>query len=134
MTARDRDGASMTKEISINVAPAPITPAAPNCSGDDTTNTINCGGLVASTLETSTNGGSTWTTFNAATTYAGNQTVLIRVKASGINPAGEVQTLNFTTNPPVDPAPTSNGSMTYTTSDNFGLPFTLSIANVTDSL
>lgn len=71
-------------------------PAAPACTADDTANTINCGSISPSTLEVSTNGGTSYVAFNPTTTYPGNQTVLIHTKASGNIPASMATSLTFT--------------------------------------
>lgn len=83
------------------------TPFAPSCTADDTANTISCGSVDPATLEVSTNGGTSYSAFNAATTYAGAQTVLVRVKAQGTNPASPATTLNFTENYVVPMLPAS---------------------------
>ncbi len=90
-----------TKEAPVN----PVTPTTPNCTRDDTANTVNCGSLDPTTLEVSLNAGTTYLAFDPAATYAGDKTLLIRVKAQGINPASAPQTLNFTTNPDIDTTP-----------------------------
>jgi hypothetical protein len=74
----------------------PVTPAAPSVTADDTTNTIT--GLDVATMEYSCDGGSTWSQAPAPT-FAGDQSVLVRVKAQGINPASATTPLSFTTNP-----------------------------------
>ena len=82
----------------------PVTPAAPSVSANDTTNKIV--GANA-TMEYSVDGGSNWTDYNTVEepTFTGNQTVEIRVKAEGINPAGEIATISFTIDPVTPAAP-----------------------------
>ncbi|MHC1685848.1 MAG: DUF4073 domain-containing protein [Clostridiaceae bacterium] len=72
-------------------------PDAPNVSADDVNNKIIG---ADGTMEYSTDGGTTWTDYNPSNepTFPGNQTVEVRVKEAGINPAGDITTLNFTTN------------------------------------
>ena len=98
-------------------------PAAPACTADDTANTINCGSLSPATLEVSTDGGTSWSGYSVSATYPGNQTVLVRTKASGSTPASMATSLTFTDNVvPVDhtevvtlPTPTITAtSITFT--------------------
>ena len=70
-------------------------------TADDTANTIT--GLDVATMEYSSDAGVTWSQV-AAPTFAGAQTVLVRVKDDGVNGSGLETTLTFTTNPPA-PAP-----------------------------
>lgn len=78
-------------------------PVAPNVTVNDTTNRLID---ADDTMEYSTDGGDSWTTYNPvqAPTFIGNVTVQIRVKADGTTPAGEVTTLTFTENAPVVPS------------------------------
>lgn len=94
-----------TASQTIVVSAAPVTPDAPSCTADDTANTISCGAIDPTTLQMSVNGGS-WQDFEA-TGHTGTQTVLVRVKAQGINPASAPTTLNFTENYVVPTLPTS---------------------------
>jgi hypothetical protein len=75
------------------------TPAAPVVSMNDTTNLITLGaGVDGSTLEVAVDGGA-YAAFNAATTYDGNHTVKVRVKAAGGNLAGTDTVFTFTATP-----------------------------------
>ncbi|SPF54051.1 exported hypothetical protein [Candidatus Desulfosporosinus infrequens] len=89
----------------------PVAPAAPAVTADDANNVII--GADAS-MEYSTNAGTNYTAYNATTapTFAGNQTVLVRVVADATlgTPAGAVTTLSFTTNPGAPAAPAVNAS------------------------
>lgn len=59
-----------TVTITVTAAPVlPVTPPTPTCTVDDVANTINCGSLVSSTLEVSTNGGTSWSDFSPTTVY-----------------------------------------------------------------
>ncbi|MDF2544567.1 MAG: hypothetical protein K0S47_4285, partial [Herbinix sp.] len=92
----------------------PTTPAAPNVSADDTNNII----LGAdATMEYSSDNGASWTSYDPGNepTFAGNRTVIVRVKASGNNPAGDVTTIGFTTNPVTPAAPNVSADDTYNT-------------------
>lgn len=92
----------------------PVTPGALGVTINDTTNKI----LGAdTTAEYSTDGGNTWTNYDTANepTFPGTQTVQIRVKAEGINPAGIVTALFFSedTVTPVTP-----GALSVTINDS----------------
>jgi hypothetical protein len=91
-------GEETTVSFTVN-PPQPVTPAAPSVTANDVTNKLVGAGA---TMEYSTDGGSSWTTYNPdnTPTFDGNQTVKVRVKAEGINPAGEETTVSFTVNPP----------------------------------
>jgi len=81
-----------------------VTPAAPAVTADDTNNKIVLGtGAVAANLEVSIDGGA-YAAYNAATAYAGNHSVKVRVKAMNGNPAGADTTLSFTEAAPAGPA------------------------------
>ncbi|MHB8128151.1 MAG: DUF4073 domain-containing protein, partial [Mobilitalea sp.] len=71
----------------------PITPAAPSVTADDTTNKII--GADAS-MEYSADGGA-WITYNTTSepTFPGVKSVQVRVKASGLDLAGSITTVNF---------------------------------------
>lgn len=77
-------------------------PAAPSVRNDDSNNTII--GADAS-MEYSIDGGRTWTGYdeNNPPEFTGTVDVKIRVKASGANPAGEITTLHFYSNPNSNP-------------------------------
>lgn len=82
----------------------PVTPAAPAVTADDTANKIV--GAAAS-MEYSVDNGTTWTAYSAETepVFAGDQTVMVRVAAEGINPPGPATTLTFTMDPVTPSAP-----------------------------
>jgi len=83
----------------LNFTTNPVTPAAPAVTANDLTNTVT--GMAAG-MEYSLDGVA-YVAYNAATfnaiSFAGVHTLLVRVAAAGINPAGAVTTLNFTANP-----------------------------------
>ena len=80
-------------------------PAAPAVTANDVTNTVT--GMAAG-MEYNLDGAG-YVAYNAATfnaiSFAGNHSLLVRVAAAGINPAGLVTTLTFTTNPVTPAAP-----------------------------
>ncbi|MDO9012159.1 MAG: hypothetical protein Q7U78_10210 [Gallionella sp.] len=82
----------------LNFTTNPVTPAAPTVSADDVANTVTG---MASGMEYSLDGAA-YVAYNAATfnaiSFAGVRTLLVRVAAAGINPAGAIATLSFTTN------------------------------------
>lgn len=81
------------------IGSVPITPPAPNVTRDDILNTVS--GMTTSMEYKLDSAGYVLynsTVFNNIN-FAGNHTLLVRVAASGINPAGLVTTLIFTTNP-----------------------------------
>lgn len=82
--------------VTLNFTTNPVTPEAPNVTADDTNNVIT--GIDA-TMEYKIDEGA-WTPYVAASppNLAGDHTVLVRVAASGINPAGATTSLTFTTN------------------------------------
>ena len=90
--------------------------ASPNVTANDLTNQITG---ADSTMEYSTNGGTTWTAYDSANppTFTGNQTVQVRIKASGSNPAGPATTLTFTVNLSEDAAVTAKAT-SYNISGN----------------
>lgn len=81
------------------------TPPAPNVTNNDAANTVT--GMKAG-LEYNLDG-SGYVPYNAAIfsalNFSGNHTLLVRAAAKGINPAGFITTLTFTTNPPAPAAP-----------------------------
>ena len=83
----------------------PVTPAAPNVTRDDTANTVS--GMAVGMEYNLDNAG--YVAYNAAIfdglDLTGNHTILVRVAAKGINPAGPDTTLTFTTNPVTPTAP-----------------------------
>jgi predicted CXXCH cytochrome family protein len=91
-----------TTEGKVNHPVGPTTyvlpvPAAPSVTADDTNNTITD---IDTTMEYSLDG-TTYTTYDPANApdLTGDKTVQVRVKAvTGVNQAGAVTTLNFTTN------------------------------------
>lgn len=106
---------------SFTTPEAPVVPPTPTCTSDDTANTINCGSLDPATLEMRIGGGA-WGTLQTSG-LDGDTTVEIRVKAAGINPPSAIQTLNFTKNAPLDPAPIPGGafaSLTDMTVSDYG--------------
>ncbi|MGG4451635.1 DUF4073 domain-containing protein [Brevibacillus porteri] len=92
---RNEIAAETAGTVATDATPAPTAPAAPNVTADDTANLLV--GADA-TMEYSTNGGTTWTAYDAANapTFAGDVTVQVRVKADGATPAGEEKTVTFT--------------------------------------
>ncbi|SHN57818.1 DUF4073 domain-containing protein [Desulfitobacterium chlororespirans] len=90
--------------------------ASPNVTANDLTNQITG---ADNTMEYSTNGGTTWTAYDSANppTFTGNQTVQVRIKASGSNPAGPATTLTFTVNLSEDAAVTTKAT-SYNISGN----------------
>ena len=78
----------------------PVTPDAPAVTGDDTNNMVS-GMAVGMEYKLDDAG---YVAYNADTfaaiDFSGAHTLLVRVAAQGINPAGEVATLTFTANPP----------------------------------
>jgi hypothetical protein len=90
----------------------PVTPGAPSCTSDDTTNTINCGSLDPATLEMSVDGG-TWIVFSS-TGHTGNRTVDVRKKANGATPASPATRLTFTETVVVPNTPLVLGSINCT--------------------
>ena len=82
--------------------------------------------------------GAGYVTYNAGTfgaiNFAGNHTILVRVKAAGINPAGPDTTLTFTTNAdttlPSTPTLDINSGATLTNS----LSVSIAIGNDTDNV
>lgn len=85
-------------------------PTAPSVSADDTHNLIVLGaGVIAANLEVSLDGGA-YAAYNAATTYAGNHSINVRLKAMNGNPAGAATTLSFTEVAPAAPAVTADDS------------------------
>jgi len=93
--AKDEYPAGATTSLTFTTNP--VTPGAPSVTADDDNNVIT--GIDA-TMEYKIDAGE-WTAYNAATppNLAGSHTVLVRVKASGVNPAGATTSLTFTTNP-----------------------------------
>jgi uncharacterized protein YjdB len=89
----------------ITVTAIPVTPAAPFVIRDDTANTVS--GMTTA-MEYNLDGAGyvlyNATTFNAID-FGGNHTLLVRVAAEGINPAGLDTMLTFTTNPVTPTAP-----------------------------
>jgi hypothetical protein len=92
--------------LTFTINPAiPVTPGAPSVTNDDTANTVTG---MATGMEYSLDGAG-YVAYNAAIfnaiNFGGAHTLLVRVAAEGINPAGEVTTLTFTVNPvtPVTP-------------------------------
>jgi uncharacterized protein YjdB len=83
----------------------PVTPGAPSVTNDDTANTVT--GMAAG-MEYNLDGVG-YVAYDAATfnaiDFRGVHTLLVRVAAEGINPAGEVTTLTFTANPVTPGAP-----------------------------
>ncbi|TWH57208.1 putative cell wall-binding protein [Desulfitobacterium sp. LBE] len=90
--------------------------ASPNVTANDLTNQITG---ADNTMEYSTNGGTTWTAYDSANPpiFTGNQTVQVRIKASGSNPAGPATTLTFTVNLSEDAAVTAKAT-SYNISGN----------------
>jgi len=89
----------------------PDAPEAPNVTADDTRNVIVG---ADETMEYSTDGGLTYTPYDPAhpPVFAGNVTVLVRVKANETTgaPAGAAKTLTFTANSAPAPAPSPSPS------------------------
>ena len=83
----------------------PVTPAAPSVTRDDTANTV--AGMAVGMEYNLDNAG--YVAYNSVTfatlNLAGNHTILVRVAAEGINPAGPDTTVTFTTNPVTPAAP-----------------------------
>ena len=116
----------------LNFTTNSVTPAAPSVTADDTANTVTG---MAIGMEYSLDGAA-YVAYNAATfnaiSFAGVHTLLVRVAAAGINPAGMVTTLSFTTNgaAPVASAVSISGTAqvgqlltgTYTYADANGDP------------
>jgi putative cell wall-binding protein len=104
VTISATDQSTKTFDVSFTVNAASVTPAAPNVTANDTTNQLEGATAV---MEYSTDGGSTWTSYNPdnAPAFTGDRTVKVRVKAEGSNPAGEITTVNFTANV-ITPTPT----------------------------
>jgi LPXTG-motif cell wall-anchored protein len=77
----------------------PVVPAVPAVTADNTANKVT--GMAAG-MEYNLDGAGyvayDATTFNSID-FSGNHTLLVRVAAEGINPAGQAKTLTFTTNP-----------------------------------
>ena len=116
--------------------------AAPQVTADDRTNKI----IGANgNMEYSTDNGQNWTNYNPSNepVFTGNQTVLVRFKAVGINPSGLITTLNFTTNPAtpetpvIVPAPNSGNTAGYVEVlvngkvENAGISTTTKVGNKT---
>lgn len=81
---------------------AVIVPEAPSVLGNDATNVlVPAVGVDITKLEVSLDGGTTYVSFNIATTYLGNKTVLVRVIAIEPNPAGKTTEVKFTNSAPV---------------------------------
>jgi F5/8 type C domain/Domain of unknown function (DUF4073) len=76
-----------------------FAPGAPDVTGNDETNKLVG---ADSTMEYSSNSGTTWTSYDSRNTptFNGNVSVLVRLKANGNTPAGEAVTILFTKNPP----------------------------------
>lgn len=93
-------------------------PVAPNVTVNDNTNRLID---ADDTMEYSTDGGTSWTTYNPvqAPTFTGNVTVQIRVKASGDTSVGLVTTVIFTKNPAsvTNPSPTATPIPTSPTTE-----------------
>ena len=91
-------GANPASEpTTLNFTTNSIQPAAPNVSADDVNNLIDG---IDNTMEYSLDNGLTYVLYDAQVPdLSGDQTVSVRVAASGINPAGLTKTLIFTTNP-----------------------------------
>jgi len=83
--------------------PVPIKPSNPTVTADDINNVIIG---MNTTMEYSLDG-VTYVAYNATTNLdlSGDKTVKVRVAAEGINPASDIVTLIFTTNPVTPPAP-----------------------------
>jgi uncharacterized protein YjdB len=108
ITVTTADG-SKTATCKVTVAPAktgskksgvaPITPGAPSVTNDDTANTVTG---MAPGMEYNLDGAG-YVAYDAAAfnaiDFSGAHTLLVRVAAEGVNPAGEATTLTFTANP-----------------------------------
>jgi hypothetical protein len=88
--------ASSTEEV---IPTAPVTPNAPSITNDDTLNTVN-GMSIGMEYNLDNTGyiaygdGSIFSVID----FSGDHTLLVRVASEGINPAGDITTLTFTTN------------------------------------
>lgn len=95
--------------VTPSVTPDPVTPAAPRVTADDTSNKI----LGAdATLEYSVDFGTTWVNYvtDNEPSFTGDQIVIIRVAASGVNPNGIITLLVFTDSAPVASMITLSGT------------------------
>ena len=83
------------------------TPAAPSVTADDDNNILTG---ADSTMEYSTNGGSTWRTYDEshAPVFDGAVTVTVRVKETETTLAGNITTISFTKNTPAAPSVTAD--------------------------
>jgi uncharacterized lipoprotein YddW (UPF0748 family) len=101
-----------------------VVPSTPNVTADDVSNVISG---ANSTMEYSINGGTSYTTYIVATppTFAGDQTVLVRFAASGVNQASLPTSLTFTTNPVIIP-PVPAGLMADYVKESSGQLFPIS--------
>ncbi len=85
---------------------SPTQPPAPNVTRDDTANTVT--GMTIG-MEYKLDDAAAYVAYNEVTfanlNLAGNHTLLVRVAAEGINPAGPDTALTFTTDPVTPPAP-----------------------------
>jgi hypothetical protein len=120
----------------VTVNGSSITPPAPAVTANDVTNTIDYGAMTPSgiaDLEYSTNGGVTYFV-SVPTIGTGNLTVLVRVKAQGINPASAPTTLNFTTDPDTTPpsltSPTNLGTVNIGTTNSYLVSFSENVASI----
>jgi ribosomal protein S6 len=111
----------------LNFTIDPVTPVAPEVTADDATNKIVG---ASATMEYSLDNGESYVSYdiNNQPTFTGEKTVLVRVMASGINPAGETTTVSFHNATPVASVITLTGnaklgytitaSYSYSDSDN----------------
>ena len=93
------EGEALSSTIAFTINP--VVPAAPSVSNDDEANTVD--GMAAGMEYNLDSAG--YVAYNATTfaglDFAGNHTLVVRVAASGINPASNEVTLTFTVNPVV---------------------------------
>lgn len=107
LTVTDRNGrVSKTATRTVRLLETDTVPDAPVITVDDNNNIL----LGAdATMEYSTDAGMIWRPYNPnnSPTFSGNVTVMIRVAADGINPAGAITTVGFTANPSTPTIPTT---------------------------
>lgn len=98
LTVTDSQGrTSKMGTRTVQLMATAMIPAAPAVTADNS-NRILLG--ADATMEYSTDGGANWIDYNpsSAPTFAGTVTVIVRVKATSTNSAGDITTVNFTSN------------------------------------